>query len=103
MSTLKPRSIGVVVTVAVGIMTLFAGIVGGIYSLDDRFAKAASLRKVDGILQYHLLDVRFTSVRDRLWKLKARHGETCIRTNEDCKDAKNELEDLKRLLNRKRK
>lgn len=101
MTKFKPRLLDL--GVVAGIVTILAVIVGGIYSLDNRFAKAASLRQVEGKLQYHLLDVRFTSVRDRLWKLKARHGETCVRTNENCKDANNELEDLKRLLNRERK
>ena len=59
---------------------LFALVLGGLYFFEDRFAKAGSLRKVDGKLDYHLVDVRFTSVRDRLWRLKTRYGENCPST-----------------------
>lgn len=87
-----------VVSHATTAIASIAVILGGIYFLEDRFAKATELKTINGVLQYHLLDVRFTSIRDRLWQLKKRHGEDCIKKEKDCKEASDELDNIKRLM-----
>jgi hypothetical protein len=70
----KPRfSAKRIISAASGCVVL-AALVGTIFTLDDRWAKAAEVKRVELRLDQKILNDRIDRLQERIWKLEDRYG-----------------------------
>jgi hypothetical protein len=59
--------------VILGIILSISSIVGGLFALDYRYAKATNLQQVSQRLDIKILQDQYFAVRQRIWKLEDRY------------------------------
>jgi hypothetical protein len=60
------------IQVILGIILSISSIVGGLFALDYRYAKATNVQQISKRLDIKILQDQYFAVRERIWKLEDR-------------------------------